>query len=348
MTKPLVVRKGWRMVAPGTLEQFEAPLDLPPPGWVSIEVLGCGACHTDITYLYGGVAPVMGFPVVLGHEIVGRVLDSGQLVIVPAVSPCGACRACKRGRATACRASKMPGNHHDGGFASHVNVPERWLCEVQSVPLGLEPWQLAVVADAVTTPYQAIARSGLGPEDVAIVVGAGGVGGFLVELAAVRGAFPIAIDVSPARLEHALSHGAKHALDARGLDAKSAKREIAAKLASRGMEPEGWHVFECSGTTSGQSMAFGLLTRGGTLSVVGFSPETLPIRLSNLMALDADAHGNWGCDPVHYPKVLELVTAGLIDLSSAVERFPLSEAPAVLAAASRHELTRRPVLVPDA
>src|SRR5207247_14992 len=91
-----------------------------------------------------------------------------------------------------------------GGFASHVVVPARGLCRVGRAELeaaGLELWQLAVVADAVSTAYQAVARSGLGPGEVAIFVGAGGVGGFGVQIASALGAEAVAIDVDPARLE---------------------------------------------------------------------------------------------------------------------------------------------------
>ncbi len=333
------------MAGPGVLLPFEDRLRDPRPGWVDVEVLGCGVCHTDVGYLYGGV-PTATPGVVFGHEIVGRTLPDGKLVIVPAVSPCGECAACRRGRRTACSASLMPGNHHDGGFATVAQVPSRWLCEVPAVPSGLEPWQLAVVADALTTPLQAIARAKLASGEVAVVVGAGGVGGFLIELAAAVGAHPVAVDVSPLARERALARGAILAVPAG--DPRATKQNLGRELAARGHTLDAAHIFECSGVPAGQVLAFALLTRGGTLSVVGFTPESVPLRLSNLMALDAEAYGNWGCDPVLYAEALALVARGAVDLAAAVEKFPLSDAPAVLAAAHRHELARRAVLVPDA
>lgn len=335
------IRSGWRMTGPGRLDWFEEPLPEPPAGYVTVEVLGCGVCHTDLGYLYDGVPTAHKGPLVLGHEIVGRV-DGGGLVLVPAVSPCGECPACRRGRPTACAAGRMPGNHHDGGFATHVEVPRRYLCPVPEQP---EPWRLAAIADAVTTPLQAVRRTQLAPGDVAIVVGAGGVGGFLVEIAVAVGATVVAIDVAPARLERARQHGATLALDGKGLEPKAARKELAKRLGA-GVPDTGWHVFECSGTPAGQLLAFALLTRGGKLAIVGFTPEVVPLRLSNLMALDAEAYGNWGADPALYPAALAMVQAGDIDLASAVVRYPLRDAPAVLAAVQRHELDHRPVLVP--
>jgi 6-hydroxycyclohex-1-ene-1-carbonyl-CoA dehydrogenase len=337
-----VIRSGWRMTAPGELEWFEEPLPPAPPGWVTVEVVGCGVCHTDLGFLYDGVPTAHGAPIVLGHEILGRVPDGG-LVLVPAVSPCGACPACERGRPTACSASRMPGNHDDGGFASHVQVPARWLCPV---PDHGEPWRLAAIADAVTTPLQAVRRTGLRAGDLAIVVGVGGVGGFLVEIAAALGARVVAIDVAPARLARALAHGAALGVDAAAVEPRGARKDIARRLGDA--PPDGWHVFECSGAAAGQALAFSLLTRGGRLAIVGFSPEPVTVRLSNLMALDAEAYGNWGADPALYPEAMRLVLDGRIDLESAVQRYPLRAAPDVLAAAHRHALDHRPILVPDA
>ena len=79
------IRRGWRMTASGTLTWFEEALAAPPPGHVTLEVIGCGVCHTDLGYLYDGVTPAHKGPLVLGHEILGR-RDDGGLVLVPAVA----------------------------------------------------------------------------------------------------------------------------------------------------------------------------------------------------------------------------------------------------------------------
>ena len=335
------IRRGWRMTGPGALTWFEEPLPEAPPGHVTVEVIGCGVCHTDLGYLYDGVPPAHKGPLVLGHEIIGRRANS-SLVLVPAVSPCGECPACRRGRPTACAHGRMPGNHHDGGFATHVQVPSRYLCPVPPIA---DSWRLAAIADAVTTPLQAITRTGLAAGDVAVVVGVGGVGGFLVEMAVAVGATVVAIDVAAARLARAQAHGARVALDGKSLDVKGARKEVAKQLGA-GVPDAGWHVYECSGTPVGQQLAFALLTRGGKLGVVGFTPEVVPLRLSNVMALDAEVYGNWGADPALYAPALELVLAGKIDLASAVGQHALADAPAVLAAVQRHELDHRPVLLP--
>jgi len=284
--------------------------------------------------------------VVDAGEQVGEWL--GRSVIVPAVIPCGNCAACIAGRSTICRHQFMPGNDGDGGFASHVRVPARGLCAVPEVlPDGITLDALSVVADAVTTPFEAIRRSGLGANDVAVFVGAGGVGGFGVQIAAALGAAVVAIDVDPFRLELAAKHGASLALDARTAGEKELKSAVRSFVKESGRKGIGLKIFETSGTSAGQQTAFGLLDHGAHLAVVGFTPQKVELRLSNLMAFDATARGNWGCPPEQYPCALALVLSKKVVLDPFIERHPLSDAPAVFRAVAEHQVRRRAILVPN-
>ena len=206
---------------------------------------------------------------------------------------------------------------------------------------------LSVVADAVTTPYEAIRRSGLGTDDVAVFVGVGGVGGFGVQIAAACGAAVAAIDVDHDKLEMAAQHGASLTLDATCMSEKELKSAVRAFVKESGRKGTGLRIFETSGTPAGQSTAFGLLDYGAYLAVVGFTPKKVELRLSNLMALDATARGNWGCPPEQYPAALALVLEGKVAIEPYVERYPLDEAPALLEAVARHEIRKRVILVPQ-
>ena len=85
---------------------------------------------------------------------------------------------------------------------------------------------------------------------------------------------------------------------------------------------------------------------GATLSVVGFTMDKVEVRLSNLMAFDARALGNWGCPPEFYPAALDLVLDGKVKLAPFVETHPLAEINAVFDAVHQREITRRAVMVP--
>jgi 6-hydroxycyclohex-1-ene-1-carbonyl-CoA dehydrogenase len=101
-----------------------------------------------------------------------------------------------------------------------------------------------------------------------------------------------------------------------------------------------------SGTPAGQALAFGLLDHGAHLAVVGYTPKEVNLRLSNLMAFDATAQGNWGCPPDNYPAALKMVLEGRIKLAPFVEQHSLEDAPAVFEAVARHALRRRAILTP--
>jgi 6-hydroxycyclohex-1-ene-1-carbonyl-CoA dehydrogenase len=269
----------------------------------------------------------------------------GREVIVPAVIACGRCGLCTSGRSNACRAQLMPGNDIDGGFAERVVVPGRGLCVVEDRG-GYDLAELAVVADAVTTPYQAVVRSGLQAGDLAIVVGVGGVGTHCVQVAAALGAHVVAVDVSASRLDGVREHGAMLTVDSSATEFRELRRQVADAAASAGCAPWGWKIFECSGHPSGQETAYGLLPHAGTLLVVGFTLAKVQLRLSNLMALDATIHGTWGCRPELYADALALVTTHRIALRPFIETHPLAAGADVLQRAANHQLERRAVLVP--
>ena len=348
---------GYRLVAArAALEGWELPELEPGAEDVVVEVAGCGVCHTDVGYAVDGVPTRHPLPLILGHEIAGSVVAAGEkasawlgrAVIVPAVIPCGTCAACRAGRVTICRNQFMPGNDGDGGFATHVRVPARGLCPVpEKLPEGISLEMLSVVADAVTTPFEAMRRAGLGADDVAVMVGAGGVGGFGVQIAAALGAAVVAIDVDRERLDLAAKHGAGLVLDAGATDLKGLKGAVRSFIKESGRKGIGLKIFEMSGTPAGQSTAFGLLDHGGYLGVVGYTPKPVELRLSNLMAFDATARGNWGCPPDQYPAALRMVLDRKIALGPYIEMHSLEEAPAVLDAVAKHELRRRAILRPD-
>ncbi len=347
---------GYRLTAPGQLlERQDLPPLEPDPGEVVVQVAGCGVCHTDIGFAFDGVPTRHPLPLVLGHEIAGRVVAAGerasgwldQRVLVPAVIPCGSCPACQGGRATICSHQFMPGNDGDGGFATHTRVPARGLCPIpDSLPAGLTLEMLSVVADAVTTPYEAIRRSDLTADDVAVFVGVGGIGGFGVQIAAACGAAVVAIDIDPKRLELAERHGASLALDAGQTGFKELKNAVRSFARQSRRKNIGLRIFETSGTPAGQTTAFGLLEPGSYLAVVGYTPKKVELRLSNLMAFDATARGNWGCPPEYYPAALQLVLDGKVALEPYIERHSLAEAPEIFQAIAQHRLQRRVVLVP--
>lgn len=350
----------WQMVAPDkalerSVRSFE-PASLTGDR-VLVEVVGCGVCHTDLGFFYDGVRTRHELPLTLGHEISGRVLHAGpdsehlvgRAVVVPAVIPCGECEPCRAGRGAICGKQFFPGNDDHGGFASHVEVPGSGLCVVDEELLASSEADLAtlsVIADAVTTPFQAILNADLQEGDVAIFIGIGGVGGFGVQLARAAGAHVVAIDVDEERLERVASYGAEKCIVSSD-DVRAIKKELKGWAKDQGYRAWGWKIFETSGHPGGQNLAYSLLGYDAHLGIVGYTRAKVEVRLSNLMAFDATMRGTWGCLPEHYPEVVDQVLTGKVKLGEFVEKRPMSEIGAVFEELHSHSLKLRPVLIPD-
>ena len=348
----------WMMMGKGEpLVPVKIDALTPGPDDVVVEIAGCGVCHTDLGYYYDGVRTKHELPLTLGHEISGHVVDTGanarwwidRAVIVPAVIPCGHCDVCRRGKATICPNQKMPGNDIHGGFATHIVVPAQGLCNVDEHQLkssGIDLADLSVIADAVTTPYQAVTQAGVAKGDLVVVNGVGGVGGYAAQIATAFEATVVAVDVNDDKLKAISGKGAAATLNAREMSPRDLKAAVTSFAKERRLRQTEWIIFECSGTRAGQETAFSLLNPGATLCIVGFTMDKVEIRLSNLMAYHARAIGNWGCPPELYPKALELVLDGRIKVTPFVEKYPLSEINQVFEAAHAGALQRRAVLVP--
>jgi 6-hydroxycyclohex-1-ene-1-carbonyl-CoA dehydrogenase len=346
----------WQMTEPGRLVKTRVPMPALAPDEVVVKIAGCGVCHTDLSYFYMGVPTVQKPPLSLGHEISGTVVGGradmmGREVVVPAVIPCGQCELCQTGRGNRCLAQKMPGNSMGiyGGFSSHIVADARFLCPI--VSRGDTPLEhLSVVADAVTTPYQAARRADLKPGDRIVVIGAaGGVGSFMVQTAKGMGAAAvIGIDINEEKLRTMTGYGADFVINPKGKSAKDVKEEIKAFCKERGLPANtGWKIFEVTGSKPGQELALALLSFTGKLIVVGYGTDETSYMLSKLMAFDAEIIGTWGCPPDRYAEVLAMCLDGRIKLAPFVETRPMSQIAQVFDDAHHGKLKKRVILTPD-
>jgi 6-hydroxycyclohex-1-ene-1-carbonyl-CoA dehydrogenase len=348
--------KAWQMVEPGKLAKAELPVPELGPNEALVEVAGCGVCHTDLSYFYHGVPTVSKPPLTLGHEISGVVVAGdpkflGKEVIVPAVMPDNTCPICKMGRNNRCLSQKMPGNSLGqwGGFATHIPVPSADLCVVEKRGDFTLP-MLAVVADAITTPYQAAMRADIKEGDLAIVVGCtGGVGVYMTQMLKALGCKAvIGTGRNPEKLERAKQYGASHVISTKDKTVKDIKNEFRDYCKQNGLPANfGWKIFECTGVEEGQNIALDMLSFVGKLIVVGYGTAVNQYMISRLMAFDAEMIGTWGCLPKYYPTVLNMVLTGKIALKPMVEIRPMSQIEEVFKLNDQGKLAKRVVLTPD-
>jgi len=344
----------WKMTALNAdFELIESHFPALNEDEVLIKIAGCGVCHTDLSFWHHGVKTKHELPLTLGHEISGKIVSGpenllNKKVIIPAVLPCGKCELCENGRGNICQNQLMPGNDFDGGFASHIKVPYKYLCHVpESVLDKYRLAELSVIADAITTPYQVLKKSELQEGDFAIVIGVGGVGIYGALLAKILGAKVLALDIIDTKLSLAKEHGADAILNVKDLNPKEVKQKVREVAKELNVLRYGWKIFEMSGTVQGQELGYNLITFASTMSIVGFTMDKPNVRLSNLMAFDAKLIGTWGCKPELYKDVLDFIDQEKLKIEPFVETFPMSEINQVFKNTLEHKYTKRSVLLPD-
>lgn len=296
----------------------------PRAGEVLVKITACGVCHTDLHYLEHGVPTFKKPPLVLGHEGAGVVAEVGQgvdgvkvgqRVLIPAVISCGRCEYCRRGRENICVSMEMFGNNRDGCYAEYVTAPAKDLFAMpDSIPLE----EGCVIADALSTPYHAVRNRGqVQAGEVVVVLGCGGVGINVVQVAAASGAIVFAVDVSDRKLQWAKEFGAAEVYNTSGREALKELRKL-----TGGGGPD--IVFEAIGKTATIQLAYDLVRPGGRVCVIGYTAETMPFSPAKLMYREVSIFGSLGCRGVDYPPLIRLVERGKLDCKRLVtHRFPL-------------------------
>jgi len=291
----------------------EVPMPIISHGEILVKVAACGVCHTDLHYIDHGVLTFMAPPIILGHEasgiveIGGHTVKNGQRVLIPSVFACGKCKFCLDGRENICKTMIMPGNHINGAFAQYIKVPEK---DVLILPKEIPLEEACIISDAISTPYHAVInRAKVKPSENVFVLGCGGVGINVVQIAALLGATIIACDTNDAKLEKALELGAKYAVNPHKTDVRDFLKQNKLKIDV---------AFEVIGNPKTIEEAYKLLGIGGRLCVIGYTNHNININPAKIMFQEQEIFGSLGCSAKDYPKIFELVISGKIKLDTLI------------------------------
>ena len=322
----------------------EIPRPIPGPDEVLIAVEACGVCHSDLHLADGDWAPlaaVMKRPLVLGHEVAGRIIEKGggvrdlevgARVGVPWVHwTCGQCEFCREGNENLCPAQKITGVTVDGGFAQFVKAPAS---HVAPLPDGLSSAEAAPLLCAGLTVYRALRQTKILPGQRVAIFGIGGLGHVAVQLGKSLGAEVAAIDVSEEKLRLAQSLGASSTWNAATVD-------VVKELRKRG----GVHAaLVTSAAKAAYDAAFFSLRPTGTLLAVGLPAESIcfpPILMAaGEVCIRASAVGT----RKDLREVLAFAAAGKVRCEIAAR--PLAEVNSVLEELRRGQICGRVVLTP--
>ncbi|HLU74810.1 MAG TPA: alcohol dehydrogenase catalytic domain-containing protein [Nonomuraea sp.] len=309
-----------RFHAPGDIRIEDAPEPVAGPGELKIRVRNCSTCGTDAKiYKFGHhhIRP----PRVMGHEIAGEVVGTGERVQVIAAIPCGTCPDCQAGRLTVCPNQESMGYHYDGGFAEYMVVPAKVLAVngVNAVPPGIGFAEASVAEPlACVLNGQALARVGTG--DDVVVMGAGPIGCLHVRLARARGAARVfLVDVNTERLAKAAELVRPDA----AIDADPVE-QVLKLTGGRGADV----VITAAAAGAAQEQAVLMTARQGRISFFGGLPKDNPfIRLdSNLVHYrELTIVGANGSSPAHNAEALRLIAEGAVPVADLItHRLPLS------------------------
>ena len=263
--------RAWAVTRPAPVD--ENPLSLverevpkPAAGAVLLRVSVCGVCRTDLHVVEGDL-PVHRAQVVPGHEIVGRVVESGPSVTRFAVgdrvgaawlhSTCGQCRWCRTGAENLCPSSRYTGWDEDGGYAEYVAVPAAFAYEL---PAGYADEEVAPLLCAGIIGLRALRRACLPPGGRLGLYGFGGSAHLVAQIA--------------------LSQGAEVHVLTRGEEAQVLARELGA--ASAGGPDDAPPVALDSAIVFAPAgelvpVALEALDRGGTLALAGIYMTDIPV-----------------------------------------------------------------------
>jgi L-iditol 2-dehydrogenase len=208
-------------------------------GEILLEVKACGLCGTDLAKL----AQTESTGVILGHELAGIVREVGpeverfgvgDRVVVAHHVPCGGCWACRHGHESMCRQFKTT-NLDPGGFAEFVRLSALHVAHVTFPLPARMAFEVAAFTEPLACAVRAVDRAEIQAGDRIGVAGGGGMGLLIAQVLRARGADPIVLEISEARLALARALGVKTVINPSREDVAAAVSELTAGLGLDGL-----------------------------------------------------------------------------------------------------------------
>jgi threonine dehydrogenase-like Zn-dependent dehydrogenase len=290
---------------PKDVRLVNIPTPTPGAGQVLVAVRASGICGSD-KWLWRHPDPVTW---VIGHEVAGEVVELGQnvrrlrvgdRVAINNVVGCGSCPACRAGVFVKCP-HWTGANDVNGGYGEQVVAPERNCLKLAE---AVDDETGAQIFDNFGTPFAALERAEVTTGDDVLIIGCGPIGLAAIMLAKLRGAFVMAVDPLPQRLNLAVSLGAE-AIFQPGEDTPQMIRELT--------EGQGAGiVIECSGKAPAYPLGLASLRIGGMFICVGegaqfdLHPSDQVIRRCLTLA------GSWYSSMSQGAKLQEMILQGQI------------------------------------
>ena len=296
----------------GNVALREVPAPQPGPGHVLLAVRAAGICGTDL-HIYHDEYPTQP-PVVLGHELAGEVMATGDGVtrVVPGQRVttetyfhlCGSCRFCRAGQPNLCPERRSIGSGVNGGFAPYVVVPER---NLHPLPDGLSFPEAALTEPLACVVHGVLELPKVTAGDVVVVAGPGTIGLLTLQVVRAAGATVIVLGTASdgRRLELAGELGAARVIDVAAEDPVPIVREFTG----------GWgadFVVECSGAGPAALSLLEHARRGGQYAQIGLFGKPVAWDLDQVCMKELRVTGSNASVPSAWRTALRLLADGSV------------------------------------
>ena len=317
--------KAVKIVKPNDLQiiDMEKPV-LDEKNNVLVKIRAAGICGSDVG-IYHGKNAAATYPRVIGHEMVGDVVEVGEnatkfkvgdRVIIDQVTACGHCYACRKGRPNVCANLKVRGVHIDGGYREFMAVPES---DCYRLPDSLS-YEDAVMIEPTTIAVQACSRAQIEFEDNVLIIGAGALGNSILRIARLYHPQNIIVaDIEDGKLEEALKHGATYVVNSRTEDLVERVHEI-----TDGYGPT--VVIDAACFKGSFLTACRCAGNAGRVITMGFSVDPDDINQFVITSKELDVRGS-RLQNRRFQTVIDLVEKGQVDLKGSIShRFYFQDA----------------------
>ena len=308
--------KGIQIVKPEELRviEMEKPV-IDEKNNVLVKMKAAGICGSDVG-IYHGQNAAATYPRVIGHEMVGEVVEAGpgakkvkvgDRVIIDQVTSCGHCYACRIGRPNVCQHLAVRGVHIDGGFREYIAVPDT---DCYLLPDSLR-YEDAVLIEPTTIAIQACSRAQITADDEVLIMGMGALGTRMLSIAKLSGAKIIVADIVDEKLEEALNAGAHYAINL-------LKDNIDEKIKEYTTDAYGPTLsIDCACTKDSLGTLIRIAGNASRVITMGFSVSPTEVTNFGITSKELDIRGS-RLQNRKFQAAIDLVKEGKVDLNNKI------------------------------
>lgn len=309
---------------------------------VLVKMTAAGICGSDIG-IYHGTNAAATYPRIIGHEMVGVVVETGDTVqslkkgdrvIINQVTSCGNCYPCRIGRGNVCDHLAVRGVHIDGGYREYIAVPES---DCYLLPDSLSDKD-AVMIEPTTIGIQSCSRAELVKDDMLVIFGAGALGSSILKIARLLCDHIIVADIVDEKLAEAKQNGAQYTINVLKEDLEEKVKEYTGG--------HGATVSIDAACTKDSLLSLLKITgNAGRVMTMGFSTAPVEVNQFLITSKELDVRGSRLQNKM-FGRAIELIREGKLDLNGSVSHtFPLTEAQKAFDFADSHDPSIRKIVL---